>query len=157
MQTTTHSDARPALPATDPEAQQTSALLAACGDVSDERVLIVGPDGPDTMCALIRRGARQVTALRHADRPEAASADLVVAPHIGSASDAQAVLAFTRRALAPFGRVVLILPTQKGDELARRVARMLPNHALSLVRARRVGAWTLVAAERPFSATAGHA
>ncbi len=157
MQTTAHSDARPAQPAIDIEARQTSALLAACGVVSDERVLIVGPDGPDTMSALIRRGARQVTALRHADRPEAGSADLVVAPQIGSAADAEAVLTFTSRALAPFGRVVLILPTQKGDELARCVARMLPNHALSLVRARRVGAWTLVTAERPYSSTAGHA
>ncbi len=157
MQTIDYTHARPAMPATDPEAQQTSALLAACGDVADERVLIVGPDGPDTMCALIRRGARQVTALRHADRPEAASADLVVAPHLGSVADAEAVLTFTRRALAPFGRVVLVMPTEKADALARRVARMLPNHALSLVRARRVGAWTLVAAERAFSAIPGHA
>jgi hypothetical protein len=132
-----------------------AALLAACGDVSGERVLIVGPDGLDPMCALIRQGARQVTALRHADRPEAASADLVIAPHIETEAEALGLLGFARRALAPFGRVVLMLPTEKADRLARRVARMLPEHALSLVRARRVGAWTLIAAERPYSTIIG--
>ncbi len=145
----------PAEPA--PEPPRSRALLAACGDVSDERVLILGPDSLDTMCALIRRGARQVTALRHADRPEAARADLVVVPHVSTADEAAGLLAFARRALAPFGRVVLMLPTEAGEHLARRVARMLPNHALSLVRARRVGAWTLISAERPFSTPAGHA
>jgi hypothetical protein len=154
MQTVTNFNP-PAEPA--PEPSHERALLAACGDVSDERVLIVGPDSLDAMCALIRRGARQVTAFRHADRLEAASADLVVAPHIVSAEDAAGVLAYARRALAPFGRIVLMLPTESADRMARRVAQMLPGHALSLVRARRVGAWTLIAAERPFAASVGHA
>ena len=145
----------PADPA--PEPPQARALLAACGDVSDERVLIVGPDSLDAMCALIREGARQVTALRHADRPEAASADLVVAPYIVSADEAEGLLAYTRRALAPFGRVVLMLPTKTADQLARRIVRMLPGYALSLVRVRPVGAWTVIAAERPFAVQAGHA
>jgi hypothetical protein len=153
MQIHTHAD--PAQPV--PEPPHASALLAACGDVSDDRVLIVGPDGLDAMCALIRQGARQVTALRHADHPEATSADLVVAPHVDTAADAAWLLAHTRRALAPFGRVVLMLPTEKADRLARRVAQMLPDYALSLVRARRVGAWTLIAAERPYASHAGHA
>jgi hypothetical protein len=146
---------QPHMPA--PEPSLSRALLAACGDVSDDRVLVVGPDGLDAMCALIRQGAPQVTALRHAERPEAASADLMVAPHVETMAEAEGLLASTRRALAPFGRVVLVLPTQKADQLARHVARMLPTYALSLVRARRVGAWTLIAAERPFSSPVGHA
>jgi hypothetical protein len=152
MQTHAHNHAHLPL-----EPPPSDALLAACGDVSDERVLIVGPGGLDTMCALIRKGARQVTALRHAERPEAACADLVIAPLIETPADAAGLLSCARRALAPFGRVVLMLPTGKADRLARRVARMLPDHALSLVRARQVGAWTLIAAERPFALAVGHA
>jgi len=136
---------------------EADALLAACGDVSDERVLIVGPDALDAMCGLIRKGARQVTALRSADRPEAGAADLVIAPHVENADAAVRVLATARRALAPFGRLIVMLPAENADRLGRRVARMLPDHALSLVRARRVGAWTLIAAERPFAMQPGHA
>jgi hypothetical protein len=153
MQTTLY------LPPTPPGALllQADVLLAACGDVSDERVLVVGADSLDAMCGLIRNGASQVTALRHADRPEAGSVDLVIVPHVDSIEDAETVLATARRALAPFGRIVLMLTAAHADRLARRIARILPDHALSLVRARRVGAWTLITAERPFAMQPGHA
>jgi hypothetical protein len=52
---------------------------------------------------------------------------------------------------------VLILPAEADNRGARRLVRMLPANALSLVRARRIGAWTLIAAERPVSSQPVHA
>jgi len=139
------------------DAANPNTVISACGNVRDERVLIVGHDSLEPMCALIRRGARQVTTLRLTERPEPHCADLVLAPHIESETEAAGFLAVARRALAPFGRIVLLLPTETKDRMARRVARMLPTYALSLVKARRLGAWTLIAAERPFGPPATRA
>ena len=45
---------------------------------------MLGNDGPDLMCALLRAGAPNVTDLRSFERPEADSASLVIVPNVPS-------------------------------------------------------------------------
>ncbi len=46
-------------------------LLDSLGAVEDEEhILVLGNDGPDLMCALLRAGARQVTHVRSHERLE---------------------------------------------------------------------------------------
>src|SRR4051794_8228903 len=55
--------APPILPLRPPETH--TALLETLGAIEDEEhILVLGSDGPDLMCALLRAGAPQVTHLR---------------------------------------------------------------------------------------------
>src|ERR1700722_8154671 len=53
--------------------------LERLGSIEDEdHILVVGKDGLDLMCALLRAGATQVTHLCSHERPEADSASLAI-------------------------------------------------------------------------------
>ena len=71
----------PPLPLQPPEPW--AALLEALGEIEDENhILVLGRDGPDLMCALLRAGAPQVTHFRSYERLEADSTSLVIVPHV---------------------------------------------------------------------------
>ncbi len=66
---------------------------------------------PDLMCALLRAGATQVTHLCPQDRPEAASASLVIVPQVASLGWLAGALPSIRRALIANGRLVVSVAT----------------------------------------------
>ena len=83
--------APPSLPVQPPEPW--AALLDSLGAIEDEeQILVLGRDGPDLMCALLRAGAPQVTHLRTHERLETGSASLVIIPDIPSLDWMESVL-----------------------------------------------------------------
>src|ERR1700735_2736597 len=77
-----------------------AALIESLGAVDDEdHILLLGEDGPDLMCALLRAGAPQVTHLRSPERLEADSASLVIVPHVPSLDWLEGALCSSRHAL----------------------------------------------------------
>ena len=62
-----------------------AALLDCLGTIEDEpNIVVLGRDGPDLMCALLRVGAPQVTHLCSHDHLESDSASLVIVPRVPS-------------------------------------------------------------------------
>lgn len=132
-----------------PPTEPATALRAVVGEVRDEAALVIGPQGIDVMCDLLRRGARSVVLLRTEKRPEAHSASLVVVPAAPSIEWLACVLGHARRALLPTGRLVLRLTALPGRQLAAQVMRMLRIHGYTLITARQAGDQLLLKAELP--------
>src|SRR5215472_13316246 len=62
-----------------------AALLDCLGSIESEAsIIVIGKDGPDLMCALLRAGASQVTHLCSHERLESDSASLVIVPRLPS-------------------------------------------------------------------------
>ena len=138
--------APPSLPLQPPEPR--AALLEDLGAIEDEdHILVLGRDGPDLMCALLRAGAPQVTHLRSHERLEADSASLVIVPHVPSLDWLEGALPSIRRALIANGRLVVCvdpLPTTQN-----RVRRMLTLHGFTAIRASRAAGRQVLSAEVP--------
>src|ERR1700683_4490734 len=80
----------------------------AFGAVEDEdHIVVLGGQGPELMCALLRAGAANVTHLRAHERPEAGGASLLIVPRPPSLDWLAAALPSIRRALAEGGRLVV--------------------------------------------------
>ena len=138
--------ALPSLPLQPPEPW--AALLDSLGAIEDEEnIIVLGSDGPDLMCALLRAGAPQVTHLRTHERLEAASASLVIVPQVTSLDRLATALSSIRRALAPSGRLAIcvgpLLATQN------RVRRLLAQHGFAAVRSARAAGRQVLSAEVP--------
>jgi hypothetical protein len=138
--------APPSLPLQPPEPW--AALLEALGEIEDEsHVLVLGRDGPDLMCALLRAGAPQVTHLSSYERLEADSAGLVIVPHVPSLDWLEGALSPLRRVLGANGHLAICidpLPSTKN-----RVKRMLTQHGFVVVRASRAAGRQVLCAEVP--------
>ena len=124
-------------------------LLDALDPAEDTRVLLIGSDTLELMCALIHRGCTSVTTLRPADRPERASADIVVVSHAVAAKCADETLAQARRALVPLGSLVLCLPGTPSLPLVQHLNRSLRLHGFSSVRTTTLAGLVLLRAEVP--------
>jgi hypothetical protein len=109
------------------------ALLDSLGPVDDEEhILVIGREGPDLMCALLRAGAPRVTHLRSLERPEVDTASLVIVPHVPSLDWLASALPRVRRMLIANGRLVAcidILPSALNG-----VRRMLTLHGFTAIR-----------------------
>jgi hypothetical protein len=106
--------------------------LAAFGPVDEEdHILVLGGQGPELMCALLRAGATNVTHLRAHERPEADSASLVIVPLVRSLDWLATALPSIRRALMTPGRLVV----HAGDlsTLQTEVRRMLTLYDMSVI------------------------
>jgi hypothetical protein len=106
----------------------------AYGPVEDEdHILVLGGQGPELMCALLRAGATNVTHLCSHERPETASASLLIVPRVPSLDWLAAVLPSIRRALTRQGR----LAVQTGPLVTTQmqVRRMLTLHGFTEIRA----------------------
>jgi hypothetical protein len=125
------------------------ALLDCADPATDARVLLIGSDTLELMCALIRRGCVGVAVRRPGDRPETASADLVLVPHAASVECIDQALAQARRALVPMGGVVVCLPEHAPAALLQHAERGLRLHGFSAVRTRRLAGQVLLSAELP--------
>lgn len=107
----------------------------ACGPIDDEDVILVlGGQGPELMCALLRAGATNVTHLRTHERPEADSASLVIVPRVPSLDWLATTLPSARRALTAHGRLVIHAGSQPTTQT--EIRRMLSLHGLTAIRAR---------------------
>ena len=138
--------APPAPPQQPPE--PTAALLDAIGSIEDEdHILVLGKDGLDLMCALLRAGAAQVTHLCSHERPEADSASLVLVPHVASLDWLASTLPSIRRTLMANGRVVARVATQFTSRDA--VRRVLTQHGFSAIRTQSTADGQVVSAELP--------
>jgi hypothetical protein len=125
-----------------------AALLDSLGAIQDEaQIIVLGGDGPDLMCALLRAGAPQVTHLRSHERLEAESASLVIVPLVPTLDWLEGALSPIRRALVANGRLTICvdpLPT-----LQNRVRRMLTVHGFTSMRASRTAGRQVLRAEVP--------
>jgi hypothetical protein len=125
-----------------------AALLEALGAIEDEsHVLILGRDGPDLMCALLRAGAPQVTHLHSYERLEADTASLVIVPHVPSLDWLEGALLPIRRALFANGRLAVCVDPLPATQ--NRVRRMLTLHGFTAIRAGRAAGHLVLSAEVP--------
>jgi hypothetical protein len=140
---------RRTLPAPPPQPPEPGAgLLDHLGAIEDEdHILVIGKDGPELMCALLRAGAAQVTHLRSHERPEAQSASLAVVPQVPSLDWLASALPSIRRALIANGRLVVSIATQFTSQ--HPVRRMLAAHGFSVIRARNSADRLVFSAELP--------
>jgi hypothetical protein len=138
--------APPSLPLEPPEPG--AARLEALGAIEDEsHILVLGRDGPDLMCALLRAGAPQVTHLRSYERLEADSASLVVVPHVPSLDWLECALSPIRRALFANGRLAVFVDPLPSAQ--NRLSRMLTLHGFTAIRASRAAGRLVLTAEVP--------
>jgi hypothetical protein len=136
----------PPLPLQPPEPW--AALLEALGEIEDENhILVLGRDGPDLMCALLRAGAPQVTHFRSYERLEADSTSLVIVPHVPSLDWLEGALSPIRRALFANGRLAVCVDPLPNTQ--NRVARMLKLHGFTAIRARHAAGRLVLSAEVP--------
>ena len=125
-----------------------AALLEALGEIEDENhILVLGRDGPDLMCALLRAGAPQVTHFRSYERLEADSTSLVIVPHVPSLDWLEGALSPIRRALFANGRLAVCVDPLPNTQ--NRVARMLKLHGFTAIRASRAAGRLVLSAEVP--------
>ena len=109
--------------------------------------IVLGRDGPDLMCALLRAGAPQVTHLRSHERLEADSASLVIVPHVPSLDWLEVALPPIRRALFANGRLAVCVDPLPATQ--DRVRRMLTLHGFAAIRASRAAGRQVLSAEVP--------
>ena len=93
---------------------------------------MLGGQGPELMCALLRAGATNVTHIRAHERTEAGSASLLVVPRVQSLDWLATVLPSIRRALAEGGR--LVVHTAMRPPMQTPIRRMLTLHGLGSIR-----------------------
>jgi len=146
-QTRAAAQSRRVPPKTEPPEPRAALLDNLEGIEDEDNILVIGQDGPDLMCALMRAGAAQVTHLRAHDRPEADSASLAIVPHVPSIDWLSNALPAIRRALHANGRLVLSLAAQPiTADLLRRVLHL---HGFTAVGSRRARGSQVLTAELP--------
>ena len=125
-----------------------AALLDRLGSIEDETsIIVLGRDGPDLMCALLRAGAPNVTHVCSHERLEAESASLVIIPHLPSLDWLQGALPALRRALSTNGRIILCtdpLPSMQTD-----IRRGLALNGFTAIRVERASGRLVMSAELP--------
>jgi hypothetical protein len=125
-----------------------AALLEALGEIENENhILVLGRDGPDLMCALLRAGAPKVAHFRSYERLEADSTSLVIVPHVPSLDWLEGALSPIRRALFANGRLAVCVDPLPNTQ--NRVARMLKLHGFTAIRASRAAGRLVLSAEVP--------
>lgn len=125
-----------------------AALLTSLEAIEDEsHILVIGKDGLDLMCALLRAGAAQVTHLCSHERPEADSASLAIVPNVPSVDWLASALPSIRRALHANG--CLALSVAMRPAIQQSVRRILALNGFSAIRARTVGGRCIFHSEVP--------
>lgn len=136
--------APPSFPLEPPEPW--AALLDALGSIENERnIIVLGKDGLDLMCALLRAGAPQVTHLRSHERLEADRASMVIIPQMPSLDWLEGALAAICHALAANGRLMVCadpLPLTQ-----TRIRRILTRRGFSGIRVNRAAGRLVISAE----------
>lgn len=110
-------------------------------------IIVLGKDGLELMCALLRARAPQVTHLRSHERLEADSASMVIIPQIPSLDWLEGALAAIRHALAANGR--LIVCADRLSSTQTRIRRMLTLRGFSEIPVNRAADRLVISAEVP--------
>ena len=126
-----------------------SVLLEMIGDVKDEHILVLGSDGPDLMCALLRAGAAEVTHLNSNERLESDSATIAIVPSMPSLDWLARALPSIRHALLPTGRVILCAVAAADAIAANLIRRSLIQHGYSAIHTRRTRHYLTISAGVP--------
>ncbi len=129
-----------------PDAMAASDLLDRAGDVTGERVLVLGGGALPVLCGLIRRGAAAAAEFPLNDRGNPDPVELVIVPDVATSGHAAAAIAIARRALLGCGRIVL---RPGSGPLARETARLLRLAGFATIRASFGPDGAIVSAERP--------
>jgi hypothetical protein len=130
--------------------QPESNPVAWLGPVEDEdHILVLGGQGPELMCALLRAGASNVTHLRAHERPEAGSASLVIVPRVPSLDWLATALPAIRRALTAHGRMVIRAGGQTAAQNQTQIRRMLILLGMTAIRAIATDDGQMLSAELP--------
>ncbi|MBW6400621.1 hypothetical protein KPL78_22370 [Roseomonas sp. HJA6] len=113
-------------------------MLDAADAVPQDRVLVIGGQNAELLCASLRRGCRSAIAVvGPAPLPE--PADLVLAPRVATADQAAAIGAQARRAIlagARHGRLAIGLIGAGALALGRAAARRLRDYGFARARLR---------------------
>lgn len=126
-----------------------AALLTIADPSPDSRISLIGQNTLELLCALLRRGSIDVSAMRVSDRPPAATADLAVIAHVASPDCLERTIAHARRILAPLGTIAIHLAAHPADPLSQQAGRSLLLHGFSSIRTFEYAGETLVRAELP--------
>lgn len=126
-----------------------AALLAVADPSPESRVSLIGPNTLELLCALLRRGSVDVSAMRVSDRPQAATADVAVIAHVASPDCLERAIAHARRILMPLGTVAIHLPAGPANALPQRAGRLLLLHGFTAIRVFDHDGETLIRAELP--------
>jgi hypothetical protein len=113
-------------------------ILAAAAAGPEDRVLVLGGERADLLCAALRRGCRSAIGLVAPER-HPAPADVVVAPRVTTEADALAVADCARRALrgaARKGRLAIGLVGAGAGSLAQALGRGLLAYGFTRARLR---------------------
>lgn len=125
-----------------------AALLDQLGSIEDEAsIIVLGRDGPELMCALLRAGAPNVTHLCSHKRLDGESASLVIIPNLTSLDWLHGALPALRRALSTNGRIVLCADPLASMQTDMR--RSLTLNGFTAIRAERASGRLVVNAELP--------
>jgi antitoxin (DNA-binding transcriptional repressor) of toxin-antitoxin stability system len=130
----------------DPMPDPEDALLDAVAAGRDDRVLVLGRPSLELVCASARRGCR--AALGSALPPaHPGPAEVVLAPRVRDAAEAESIAQSARRALQAGlrgGRLAMRLPGRGALARGRALALRLAALGFSEVRLRRAGGAVLV-------------
>ncbi len=126
-----------------------AALLTVADPSPESRVSLIGPNTLELLCALLRCGSIDVSAMRVCDRPQAGTADVAVIAHVASPDCLERAIAHARRVLTPLGMIAIHLPACPADALSQKAGRLLLLHGFTAIRALDHGGETLIRAELP--------
>lgn len=127
-----------------------AALIAFADAGRDSRVTLLGSNTLGLLCALLRQGHANASAMRLGDRPPCGAADVVLVPHVESPDQLKRAIVQAQRQLVPLGTLALHLSSGPNAELLRQAVHLLMLHGFGLVRNRVLSGGVLVRAELPF-------
>ncbi len=126
-----------------------AALLQFADIAHDTRVVLIGPQTLELLCALVRLDCASAAAIRLLDRPKAGTADLAILPAVASVDCVDVGLVKARRVLAPLGSVILRFAELPSPGLVRHARHALQMHGFQAIHARQLGRRCLLTAELP--------
>ena len=126
-----------------------TALLRFADIAHDTRVVLIGPNTLELLCALVRLDCASASAIRLLDRPKAGTADLAILPAVASLDCIDAGLVKAWRVLAPLGSVILRFAGLPSPSLVRHARQVLQMHGFQAIHARQLGHQCLLTAELP--------
>jgi hypothetical protein len=124
-------------------------LLDLIGPVEGLHVLLIGPGGLETMCALMAQGCASVEMASLAQRPRAEIADLAIVPDVASLECAAQAIAQARRALRPLNTLILRFKANASPSLVQSVRTLLAQDGFFVRRPRLLDGRTVLTAEFP--------
>ncbi|HWA79565.1 MAG TPA: hypothetical protein VG848_04550 [Acetobacteraceae bacterium] len=138
-----------------PSLDRDSALLQLAGPLCGERVLIIGTEALELLCAALRRGAAMAMLIRQGARPEERSADLVIVTEADSPARTLEAILHAGRALAGAGRILLDIGRDPAQPFLNAIVHALRRQGFSTVRLRHIGNRAIITgsilAAAPFS------